>query len=295
MEWENYIVGLVDISGQSRKLGKLGSLWWKLQDSGNLLEDESKRMTELTDETYEEVERFRKGFTATFDSMKNATLNNPRMDTLSPGEQAVAKKITSDLCKLRSFSDLVMFYAPFDAMNELITCVRIAAMLSACTGVLILRFRVGTFFRGGFEIGAGVELGNGDLYGPVLNEVHRLEKEVAGYPRVVIGKRLSDFIQSKGQTSDAGGFLTSVLARAKDLCNALVCQDDDGQVIIDYLGERAAKLNQFPGSKACSFVRKGMAKIEGELNEHRKKGNSGLTKRYEKLLAYYQSRMKFWE
>jgi hypothetical protein len=294
MEWKSYIVGLVDMLGQGRKLDELGSLWWKLQDSGNLLEDESKRMAELINGTYEEVERFRKLFTDTFDSMKNAIFNYPRMDTLLPGEQAVVKKIANGMCKLRSFSDLVIFYAPFDISDELITRAWISSMLSAYTCVSILEFRTGIFFRGGIEIGAGAELGNGDLYGPVLNKAHRLEKKVADYPRVVIGKKLSDFIQSEGQASDAGVFLNSALARAKDLCKGLVCQDDDGQVIVDYLGEKAVELNTFSDSKACSFVKEGKTKIEDLLNEYKKKGDQKLVERYKRLLAYYQSKMNFW-
>ena len=104
-------------------------------------------------------------------------------------------------------------------------------MLSAYTCVSILEFRAGTFFRGGIEIGAGIELSDGDLYGPVLNNVHQLEEKVANYPRVVIGKRLDNFIHSEGQPVDIEYFPNSALANARDICKGLVCQDNDGQII----------------------------------------------------------------
>lgn len=52
-------MGLFDMLGQGRKLSELGLLCWKLHDRGNLLEDDSKKMKELTNGTYEEVEYFR--------------------------------------------------------------------------------------------------------------------------------------------------------------------------------------------------------------------------------------------
>ena len=294
MEWKYYIVGLVDIMGQRSKLNELGSLWWKLQDSGGLLDDESKKMTELTKGTYEEVEHFRELFTYTFDSMKKSISNHQSMGTRSPIEREEITKIATGMCKLRSFSDSIVFYVPFDVKDELLTLAWISSMLAASC-LSILEFSNGTFFRGGIEIEAGTELGNGDIYGPVLNEVHRLEKDVANYPRIVIGKRLSDFIQSEGQTSYAGSFLNSVLANAKDLCNGLVCKDNDGQIIVDYLGEKAVELNQSQYSMACRFAKEGMARVEGELNEHKKKGDPKLIKYHERLLAYYQSRIKYWD
>ena len=294
MEWKNYIVGLVDILGQSRKLDELGSLWWELQAIGNVTKEKSKKLTELTSETYEEVEYFREPFTKNFNNMKDCTLKNPRMTTLSPAERAEVTKIANDICTLRSFSDLVVFYAPFDTKDELLTRARIAFILCACVCVLILKSRTGTFLRGGIEIGAGAELSNGDLYGPVLNEAHRLEKVIADYPRIVIGRKLSTFIHCQAQTLDAGEYLNGVLGRVDGFCKNIICRDDDGEVIVDYLSKEAFKLNQFPGSKGCSFVQQGITRIEDSLKEHKEKGNQKLAKRYEKLLAYYQSRTKFW-
>lgn len=227
--------------------------------------------------------------------MKNHLLQHPRIDTLLPSEQEIVTTTANDMCKLRSFSDLVIFYTPFDVKHELITRIRISAMLSACTCVLILENKAGTFFRGGIEIGAGTELSNGDIYGPVLNEAHRLEKDVADYPRIVIGNKLKDFILRETQAPETGGFLNSVFMRVHNLCKKLVCLDDDGKMIVDYLGKTASELSQFQGSKARDFVKRALTKLENELNVARKECNRKLIKRYEKLQSYYHSRIKFWD
>ena len=296
MIWEPYIVGLVDLLGQSRKLDELNSLWWKMQGTCGVAEEEnSKRIKELTSDTYGEVEYFRKLFTNSFNILKKSVLEKTRNKNLSPDEQAFVKRMTEDMCTLRSFSDMIVFYAPLDSADELLARFGIAAMLYAYRCVLIAEFKEGIFFRGGVEVGIGTELGNGDIYGPVLNEAYRLEKEVADYPRIVIGKRLNEYIQCEGQATGMGEFLNSVLAKVNDFCKGFICRDNDGEVIVDYLGEKAADLNRTMYNKTCNFVKRSMAKINYELTTHKKEGNQELAKRYEKLLAYYQSRMKFWD
>ena len=296
MRWRKYIVGLVDLLGQSRKLDELNSLWWEIQDPRGVEEKEKpNRIRELTNDTYGEVKYFRKLFTDSFNIFKKYVLENTRNKNLSPDEQALVTRMTEDMCTLRSFSDMVMFYTPLDSTEGLLSRFRLAAMLYACVGILTVEFKAGTFFRGGIEVGIGTEFDNGDIYGPVLNDVHQLEKEIADYPRIVIGMRLSEFIRSEGQATDMGEFLNSVLAKVNDFCKKIVCRDNDGLVIVDYLGEEAVDMNRSQYSEACDFAKRGMAKVEGELNAHKKEGNQDLVKRYEKLLAYYQSRMKFWD
>jgi hypothetical protein len=168
-------------------------------------------------------------------------------------------------------------------------------MLTACLSVLLLEFKAGTFFRGGIELEIASELGNGDIYGPALSEAHRLENEVAQYPRVVIGKRLSEFIHRKVHGSNSGTFRDLLLTRVNALCKGLVCPDDDGTMIVDYLGKTASDLSRFEGSTGSDFVRRGMSRIEEELDVAKKDGNEKLVERYEKLQAYYQGRMKFWD
>ena len=295
MEWKNYIVGLVDISGQGSKLDELGSLWWELQDSSNVTKEKSERMKELKNETCGKVKDFRDIFFKSFNIFKELVLKNPKLTTLSPDEQTELKKIANDICTLRFFSDLAVFYIPFDAKNELSTCFNIAAMLYACTGASITKFKAGNFFRGGIEIGAGKELSDGEIYGPALNDAYKLEKNVAIYPRIVIGKKLTDFIQSEFRASDTGEYLNGVLARIDDFCKKMIYQDDDGEFTIDYLGKGIADLSRSSYNQTSDSVKKGIAKIETELNMHRKAGNQDLVKRFKKLLAYYQNRMKFWD
>jgi len=273
-------------------LDELGSLWWELQDAGDATEKESKRMKELTKETYGKVEDFRNIFSKSFNIFPELFFNHPKLATLSPTEQAEVKKIAK--CTLRFFSDLAVFYTPLDAKNELSACFNIAAMLYACTGAAITKFKAGNFFRGGIEIGAGAELGNGDLYGPVLSEAHRLEREVADYPRIVIGKKLSNLIQIKKRAANSGNYLESVLAQIDDFCKKIIYQDEDGEFMIDYLGKGIADLSRSSYNLTSDAVKNGIVKIETEKNMHEKNGDQKLAKRHEKLLAYYKSRMKFW-
>lgn len=295
MRWERYIVGLVDLLGQSRKLDELSLLWWEKHGSDSPVEkDKSKRIAELTKATYEEVEYFSELSSKIFRMLTKRVLEEADKNTLTPVEKAAVTKMATETCTLRWFSDMIVFYAPFDSADELLTRFRIAGMLIACIILLPLEFKEGTFFRGGIEIEIAAELSNGEIYGPALVKAHRLEKGVAQHPRVVIGKRLSKFIQYEGQPTDLGESLNSVLASVKGYCKGFVCLDDDDEMIVDYLGKKASELSRFPGNNACDFVKRGMIKVENELSAARQKGDEKLVERYEKLQAYYQSRAKYW-
>ena len=290
IKWKKYIVGFFDIMGQSSKLNELGLLLGDLENIEVANEKKLKRIEKLTNETYEKVERFRHLFTYSFNIFKKLTINENL--TSSPVELTEIKNIGDEICMLRFFSDSVMFYTPFNAENELLTRFRIAAMLYACTCVSIRELTTGDFFRGGIEIGAGLELGNGDLYGPVLNDSYRLEKEVADYPRIVVGKNLRRFIQ-KEQVVNSGRYLDSVLARIDDFCKKMIYQDDDGKFTIDYLGKKIADVSRSSYNQTSDSVKKGISKIETEVNEYINK-QPDLANRLKKLLAYCESRMKFW-
>lgn len=300
MEWKNYIVGLVDLLGQSSKLKELGSLWLEIILSGGVVNESSpKSIRSQMDNIYREVENFRKGFLFSVDTLRKTFFENSRKNDLPPSKQGVAAQMATNICTLHSFSDLVVLYAPLYSENadELLPRWRVGTILYACACRLFCGVRNGAFLRGGIEIGAGTELGNGDIYGPALVEAYELEKEVADYPRIVIGERLYDFIQSGARASDSGNFSNMMLARVDDLCKRMICRDEDGRFIVDYLGEKMAELSNASGSlwsEACSFVNEGKNRIEHELNECEKKGDQKLLRRFERLLGYYQKRTTFW-
>ena len=295
MRWQPYIVGLIDLLGQSRKLNELSLLWWNRYVADGAVDDKLESIHTLTIATYDEVEYLRELFPRTVEGLKKDALERTGNYHLTECQQDMLMRMTTSVCTFRSFSDMVVFCAPVDLSDGLVTRFRITAMLQACLSVLLLEFKAGTFFRGGIEIGIACELSNGDVYGPALSEAHRLEKEVAQYPRVVIGQRLSEFVRCKGHGSDSGTFRGLLLAGVNRLCEGLVCRDDDGTMIVDYLGKTASDLSRFKGSKASDFVRRGLSSIGDELDVAKKEGNEKLIERYEKLQAYYQSRMKFWD
>ena len=54
--------------------------------------------------------------------------------------------------------------------------------------------------RGGLDVGLGVEIAPGEVYGAALERAYQLESEVAQHPRLVIGKELVaylDFLTSR--------------------------------------------------------------------------------------------------
>jgi hypothetical protein len=115
--------------------------------------------------------------------------------------------------------------------------VGVRALLMACAAMSIGALQIDTLLRGAVELGnALVGMAAGQLYGPVLAEVHVLESRVAKYPRVVAGPSLVRNLQQvagSGEHEDSPNVLRRAAAARTSL--EILNQDDDGQWFVDYL------------------------------------------------------------
>src|SRR5438045_4043107 len=51
--------------------------------------------------------------------------------------------------------------------------------------------------RVGLDVGTGVEVERGQLYGPAVVKAYELESRAAEYPRVIVGDTLADYLQAQ--------------------------------------------------------------------------------------------------
>lgn len=143
-------------------------------------------------------------------------------------------------------------------------------------------------FRGGIEIGVGAELYESEIYGFPLVEAYNLESRIAQYPRIVIGDQLVGYLEyHKLEGDKETKEYTQLRITIAEKCLKLLTIDDDGKVIIDYLGEEFQKNNddfQDLAIKAYNYI--------VQQSEQWKKGkNSKLAFRYTLLRNYFNSRM----
>jgi hypothetical protein len=139
--------------------------------------------------------------------------------------------------------------------------------------------------RGGIEIAWGTELRPGELYGPAIARSYELESEVAQYPRIVVGARMIEFLNTVAAIppKDKPSQYSSTLAK---MCLQMLVRDIDGQWMIHYLGEsfqkavsRDAHVDMY--NDAARF-------ISDEYDRFRTAGDSKLALRYFHLRSYFQ-------
>ena len=147
--------------------------------------------------------------------------------------------------------------------------------------------------RGGMEIGTGIDIEPGEIYGQALEAAYRLESQVARLPRVVVGPKCVEFLEAvkrSDNVSDAGSRLAGSSA---DLCLSMLRQDADGNTIVDGLGRTLLDQSRdVPGlreqfSRAHENVRANCRRFRGA-------GDSKLASRYEALRAYFEECAPNW-
>jgi len=299
-EARQYLVGWVDVLGQSDELKKLG---------GQKTSDGELRAQLLR--TVGRVQSTRTLIRRMLNSQCKELLEHPmlgadpKLQGMSAGEKLRVLGIEGGVIFL---SDAFLFYAPLErADGQVSTNVRL--VLDSVSALMIFSMAEGVPLRGGLEIGLAATMAEGDLYGYPCFRAFQLEATVAEYPRIVVGEKLMDYLQVP-PSAKAGPIEDWPLERrrffARWMQPLLLKDPDDGSVTLDYLGEFLRK-NVLGGPQEKEWrkaVGKGMAFIrnkhrqllEGtdcqDLSEEKRRK---LALKYSRLKRYWRSRVPHWQ
>jgi len=140
--------------------------------------------------------------------------------------------------------------------------------------------------RGSVDISWGVELHPGEIYGAAVANAYELESEIAQYPRIVIGERVVEYLEthSRNHESDIFGEFNRSLAK---ICLGMIAIDFDGNYILDYLGTGFKE--SITKAKHDKLFKLAFQFVNEQLEYWRKKKNTKLSMRYNHLFAYFQS------
>ncbi len=293
--YTNYIVSYIDVLGQKALLENIRDLT-ETTEGKVLLKTEKGRnkFEEIREKTYGSVLELRQTFENALKIFGDKILSHHELNTLSPEDQHEIKRIAKPM-SYHFFSDTITIYAPLQREDELKVRYCIAATFFACMETMLLKFSNGTFFRGGIEVGEGIEFPSGGIYGLALNDAYNLEKETAEYPRVVVGNKLAELIQNKEKKTKYSKFLSRVNTRLYDLCGSLIIKDKDGNFIIDFLGKTFADL--CPGylrERSQRYIGNACKAIGNEYTKALSEGDEKLSHRFELLKDYYFERLGNW-
>ncbi len=181
--------------------------------------------------------------------------------------------------------------------GDLIAAITVYSAISAAAVVMLVSLASNHALRGGIDVGLATDIGDDEIYGPVVASAYKIESEEAEYPRIVVGEGLWRYLDlayahftQQALDSEARS-VASVFEAAKGL---ITVDDFDGKKIVDYLGPTMVTVTR-PGDD-CRQHMIGPA-YEFVLMEQKRFTDAGDQKhvpRYNALRSYMEARLHFW-
>ncbi len=273
-----YVVAFIDLLGQKERLKLIDTL--PNQNDKQQMDEFLKKVRN----TYGIVETLYELFEDYFDSYKNTELSKPIPNNYK-------KLIQNSRIKFQTFSDGIVIYIPTLEDFGSVPVQDIFGLLGACASSYLLLLAEGFAIRGGIEIGIGFESSQYGVYGPVVPASYELEKDIAQYPRIIIGNALIRYLQSE-KNIPGDDIVTKYRKRMATLCMEMIEEDVDGYFILDVLGKSfkeniARKILDDVPIRAYDFILKHLT--EFKLNKSTK-----LSFRYQLLKAYFEKKIDIW-
>jgi len=281
IEFRYYVVGLVDVLGQEAELEKLSAI--------PRASDKEKQYIEAVRRTWGVVYLLRESFRGYYKTQKGPK-DQARYETLTQDGKAEYERLMDVDFGMQQFSDTVVSYSPLRNRHGELTTRGVYGITCACANMMMVNLAKGIPLRGAVEIGVAAELASGEIYGPALSHAYNLECQVAQYPRIVVGpefiRYLSKLILDAEETNQ--GKFNKAMAQ---FCLDLLRIDDDGSMLVDFLGPR---MRELVGEGHRDLVKKGLQFVSSEHERFRREGDRKLALRYSLLRGYYLFRAQDW-
>lgn len=221
-----YIVALVDILGQREALQRFKGL------PDDIDPTQKQEFLRLLKETYGVVTGTQKTFFQYFESYSKTEAPAP---PLPADQMALYKTCKGNEIRMQRFSDGIVVFTSLAETEEIKSPVKSVHGVLIGYASMFLLWLQGRPLRGAIEIGLGWEANEGEIYGPALSEAYGLEKEVARYPRIVIGDQVLQYLDHI-ESRPGNDPITAVNKFFVERCRELIARDVDGRPILDYLG-----------------------------------------------------------
>ena len=278
----HYVVGVVDILGQSQAMEKMDFVPSSEEDMARYIEV-VKHSLGIVLRTRDQFKRFYKKF------LEHSSDASTTTGLSEEQRRALAAYKAADI-DVQMFADTIVPYSLISTPNRPLTVHGTYGIICGIGALMTDAMSQGIALRGAIDVGVCTEIECRDIYGAALARGHHLESKVAQYPRIVVGKGLVRFIRSALNNPDPSelGVINRMMA---DVVRRLVCVDQDGVRILDYLGETMREITKEPELVALAQKAFGFVVAEQErLSEDPKLGP-----RYWQLKNYFEARMHLWQ
>ena len=277
-----YVVAFLDLLGQQEKHRQLTVL------PNRENPQETAEFMGKVKEIYQPVKALRKFFA---DSINNFTKPD-NAGLFQKHEKEFLEIFRSTPIVVRTFSDSVIAHVPLIDSVAPYPCRALYGVLSGTAITFLSCLAWGNPIRGGIDLGLAINLDDDEIYGPALANAYSLESKIAHYPRIVIGSELVNYLRVV-MASEPSSDLERANSFFAKACFELLVQDDDGYVMLDYLGEKiATTLQDVP--KTGQLITKAYDFVIAESLKHKTAMNSKLGFRYTLLRNYFDARLHYW-
>lgn len=282
---EYFVVAYIDLLGQQNLLRNIRGL----PKNKNLHNDEEIKINIAR--SYGSVRNLRKMFV---DSFEEFTRPSGHIDVsfLSDENKKEFAALISNNIQCQFFSDTVVVFMSLSNDVNKLPVRGIYGIFGAAGMASIFSLSEGHPIRVGIDLGVGWNIEENEIYGPALSRAYSLESHVANYPRIVVGEELERYLKHLIQ-GDHKDRYDQISKGAASRCYECLKMDDDGQMIVDYLGE--AYRSVYPKKDHYLFIKKAYDKIMLSQERFKKEKNSKLALRYELLKRYFDDRMHLWK
>ena len=198
--------------------------------------------------------------------------------------------------KFVGFSDSFVTSVPLrDEGSSLVQITTVFSALTAAAVVMVTALASQHPMRGGIDVGLATEIAPGEIYGTALERAYVLESQEAGYPRILIGDELWNYLNMAREHFSAlktpeSKTVTSII----DRMFLLIAIDADGKRILDYLGPVLSGLQNSETKFASGMIKPLYAFVIAEQQLVTASGYPKLISRYDALRGYVESRLHLW-
>ncbi|MFO8013099.1 MAG: hypothetical protein R6X20_07320 [Phycisphaerae bacterium] len=280
-----YVVCLVDLLGQKAGLDKWAQLPPDLQPTPALIN--------ALKETAGSVQAFRQMFESYFQEWEQPHFSQAWIDSLPQDKKDLYWRSKDCRLSTQQFGDTFVFFSPTSNSSGDVSMDGMLRILVACCWAMTFSLAGRVPLRGAICVGTGMELDEHNFYGPALAKAHFLESKVAGHPRVVLSREAVRFVQGNAGFSEAPT-IEALMKQVAATCRTLLCEDEDGQVIVDFLGKGCLGVQGEVDSEMVSAVEKAYRFVCSEALRFGQEGDTKHAERYTLLRRYVKARLPLW-
>jgi hypothetical protein len=252
-------------------------------------DEEKIHFTEVMKQSTGRVLHIRDSFKKYFDSASSFSPNRNLVPPELQEEFVASQKYNLHFYGL---SDAIIIAVPL--MNDNENCKSINGIYSAFVatcGIGLISLSAKIPMRAGIDVGIATQIDDNEIYGPALERAYYLESNLAEYPRFLVGNELINYllwVENQNINTKMG----MVAKSSAEYCRGMICQDTDGRLMLDFLGE---KIKEIAGNVISNdIIISAYDFVQSQYKKYTVKQNDKLASRYYRLLKYFYSRKNLW-